>query len=282
MHVPVERIERVITSHWHSDHTGGLLSLLTYLKGRLESGTTQHTHIVADVHPDRPIARGIATGPKFDKIICAIPRDPTFAEMEELNAIVEKHAEGHAVADRTVWVSGEIPRVTEFEGGLLTGVRWVSNEELDLKPESRDGDSVLSSFQNGAWVKEPHIMDERYTAVDVSGKGLIIFSACSHAGIVNVIKDAVKAFSRPIYMVIGGLHLAGPEVSPRIPKTVNFLAHELKPAPAYILPMHCSGFQSKLALEEALGDGCVPAGVGHRIEITGDREHDARLFPATF
>jgi 7,8-dihydropterin-6-yl-methyl-4-(beta-D-ribofuranosyl)aminobenzene 5'-phosphate synthase len=44
-------------------------------------------------------------------------------------------------------------------------------------------------------------MDERYAAVDVLGKGLVLFSACSHVGIVNVIKDAVKRFLRPIYMV---------------------------------------------------------------------------------
>ena len=63
-------------------------------------------------------------------------------------------------------------------------------------------------------------MDERYAAIDVAGKGLIIFSAyvhpsflfergpgrtavlrCSHAGIVNVVKDAVRKLVRPVYMV---------------------------------------------------------------------------------
>lgn len=44
-------------------------------------------------------------------------------------------------------------------------------------------------------------MDERYVAVDVLGKGLVIFSACSHAGIVNVVRDAIAEFSRPIHMV---------------------------------------------------------------------------------
>lgn len=82
--------------------------------------------------------------------------------------------------------------------------------------------------------------------------------------------------------VIGGLHLAGPELVPRIPHTVHFLANELRPAPAYVLPMHCSGFQSKIALERALGQGCVPAGVGMKVEIHGDREGDARLLPAVF
>lgn len=82
--------------------------------------------------------------------------------------------------------------------------------------------------------------------------------------------------------VIGGLHLAGPELVPRIPHTVNFLANQLRPAPAYVLPMHCSGFQSKIALQHALGEGCVPAGVGMKVEIRGDREGDARLLPAVF
>lgn len=45
-------------------------------------------------------------------------------------------------------------------------------------------------------------MDERYGVVDITGKGLVIFSSCSHAGIVNVIKDALSHFARPIYMVL--------------------------------------------------------------------------------
>jgi len=85
-----------------------------------------------------------------------------------------------------------------------------------------------------------------------------------------------------IAQVIGGLHLAGPELVPRIPHTVDFLANELRPSPMYVLPMHCSGFQSKIALERAFGDGCVPGGVGMKVEIRGDREGDAKLLPAVF
>lgn len=45
------------------------------------------------------------------------------------------------------------------------------------------------------------IMDERYAAVDVLGKGLVLFSSCSHAGICNVVTDAIERFQRPVYMV---------------------------------------------------------------------------------
>jgi len=110
-------------------------------------------------------------------------------------------------------------------------------------------------------------MDERYAAVDVEGKGLVIFSSCSHAGIVNVVKDAVSTFNRPIHMIVGGLHLASSDLHNRIEPTVKFFAETLRPSPTYILPMHCTGFKAKIALEHALGDGIVPAGVGHRVEI---------------
>ncbi len=46
--------------------------------------------------------------------------------------------------------------------------------------------------------------------------------------------------------------------------------------------MHCSGFNAKVALESAFGEGCVPAGVGLRVDVVGNQEHEARLFPASY
>lgn len=135
MQVPIANIERVITSHWHSDHTGGLLSFLALLSVQQP---TAGGRCIIDVHPDRPISRGIAPGPTYDKVLCALPPDPTFEQIDKAGGIVETHAEGHAVSGDSVWVSGEIPRVTDFEAGILGGVRWV----LDGEPKT------------GNWVKE--------------------------------------------------------------------------------------------------------------------------------
>lgn len=41
--------------------------------------------------------------------------------------------------------------------------------------------------------------------------------------------------------------------------------------------MHCSGFGAKVALEQAFGEGTVPAGVGIKVQVVGDREYDKRL-----
>lgn len=124
-------------------------------------------------------------------------------------------------------------------------------------------------------------MDERYAAIDVAGKGLVIFSACSHAGIVNVVKDAVDKLKRPVHMVIGGLHLASPDLIERIQPTVDFLANKLRPSPAYVLPMHCTGFSAKVALEREFGQGCVPAGTGIKVEVKGDWEAEKKTFAPT-
>jgi 7,8-dihydropterin-6-yl-methyl-4-(beta-D-ribofuranosyl)aminobenzene 5'-phosphate synthase len=43
--------------------------------------------------------------------------------------------------------------------------------------------------------------------------------------------------------------------------------------------MHCSGFAAKTALEAALGEGCVPAGVGHKVIISGVPDDDSNLRP---
>lgn len=42
--------------------------------------------------------------------------------------MVETSTEGHAVAGGTVYVSGEIPRLVDFEKGLIGAVRWLPQE----------------------------------------------------------------------------------------------------------------------------------------------------------
>jgi 7,8-dihydropterin-6-yl-methyl-4-(beta-D-ribofuranosyl)aminobenzene 5'-phosphate synthase len=38
----------------------------------------------------------------------------------------------------------------------------------------------------GKWAPDPLLIDERFLMVNVAGKGLVVFTACSHAGFVNV------------------------------------------------------------------------------------------------
>ena len=47
----------------------------------------------------------------------------------------------------------------------------------------------------------------------ISGKGAVVFTACSHAGVVNVLKDARTVFGDvPLHTVMGGFHLSGQQI----------------------------------------------------------------------
>jgi 7,8-dihydropterin-6-yl-methyl-4-(beta-D-ribofuranosyl)aminobenzene 5'-phosphate synthase len=116
-------IDTLVLSHWHCDHSGGILAFLEHRAA--EAGASPPPNIVVDVHPDRPIARAITLPPTFDKIIGRFAPDPTVEEIEAIGATVEKNKEPHSVAGGTVFVSGEVPRVTDFEHGMVGAKRWV-------------------------------------------------------------------------------------------------------------------------------------------------------------
>jgi 7,8-dihydropterin-6-yl-methyl-4-(beta-D-ribofuranosyl)aminobenzene 5'-phosphate synthase len=42
--------------------------------------------------------------------------------------------------------------------------------------------------------------------------------------------------------------------------------------------MHCTGWKAKVALEKELGEGIVPTGVGHRVEVQGSRVGDDTMW----
>jgi 7,8-dihydropterin-6-yl-methyl-4-(beta-D-ribofuranosyl)aminobenzene 5'-phosphate synthase len=143
------------------------------------------------------------------------------------------------VLDDLVYVSGEIPRVTAFEVGLPGQHR-----------KTPDG---------SGWEPDPLIMDERFVAVALKSKGLVVFTACSHAGVVNVLKHARGCFPElPLYGVLGGFHLSGTNERV-IPDTVESMREfDL----AVIAAAHCTGWRAIGALASTFGDAVVPSAVG--------------------
>jgi 7,8-dihydropterin-6-yl-methyl-4-(beta-D-ribofuranosyl)aminobenzene 5'-phosphate synthase len=111
----------------------------------------------------------------------------------------------------------------------------------------------------GDWQPDPLLMDERMLVVHVKGLGLVVFSACSHAGIVNVCTEVRRLFpGLPIHAILGGLHLGG--VMERvIPETVA----GLQPFDVqFLIPGHCTGWRAIHALANAYGDRVSQSAVG--------------------
>ena len=143
--------------------------------------------------------------------------------------------------DNMFCVSGEIPRVTPFERGLAWHYR-----------KTADGQD---------WEADPWLMDERSLAVNVAGKGLVVFTACSHAGVINVLTHARESFpDAPFHAVLGGLHLAGPNEA-IIAETVEAMrAFDLR----VIAAGHCTGWRAVTALANEFGGIVDPSAVGKR------------------
>jgi 7,8-dihydropterin-6-yl-methyl-4-(beta-D-ribofuranosyl)aminobenzene 5'-phosphate synthase len=92
--------------------------------------------------------------------------------------------------DGHFYYSGEIPRISAFEKGRV--------------------DHLSRTSPNAPWQPDPFLVDERMLVAHVRQLGLIVLSACSHAGIVNVCTHTQNLFPDiPIYCVMGGLHLGG-------------------------------------------------------------------------
>ena len=98
----------------------------------------------------------------------------------------------------------------------------------------------------------------------VKNKGQLVFTACSHAGVVNVLTHARSLFpSIPLYGVIGGLHLAG-ATEKIIPETIADLRRfDLK----LVAPGHCTGWRAVSAMAKVFGDELVPSAVGKRYVV---------------
>ncbi|PWY92794.1 metallo-beta-lactamase superfamily protein [Aspergillus heteromorphus CBS 117.55] len=235
-------VELVQLSHWHRDHSGGLQRAIQMITSARQSTSNSHGDghgPIVDVHPDRPDYRGMAIGEN----IISLQADPTFAELKEAGGVVEKHDDGHTVLDDFFFVSGEIPRRTGYEMGLRGGMRFDKDE--------------------GDWFSDEGIADERFLMCNLKGKGIVMFTACSHAGVVNCARHAIDELGGdvPLHAIIGGFHLATSDAA-QLESTVRDLK---RLDPAVILPGHCSGWRAKFAIERSMPGALVPCSVGMKI-----------------
>ncbi|KAI2786583.1 hypothetical protein POX_g08970 [Penicillium oxalicum] len=178
-------IEVIQLSHWHRDHSGGLGRAIRMIRTEKQvSGRTED--VTLDLHPNRPIYRGIA----FPERIVSLEADPTFDELVAAGATVTKTKEAHTILDDMFLISGEIPRLTSYETGLKFAVQYDADED--------------------DWFSDEVIADERFLACNLKGKGLVVFTGCSHAGVVNTTRHALHLTGNqvPLHAVVGGFHLA--------------------------------------------------------------------------
>ena len=222
-------VEEIAITHGHWDHMGALTNAVDAIIARRGSVTVH-------VNPLMFRQRGLALTAEQ-----VIPTEnvPTPEQLRAQGAVVINDPDERLLLDNHFYYSGPIPRVTPFETG-----------RADHLCRDHDGD---------AWEPDPLLLDERMLVVHVRGLGLIVFSACSHAGIVNVCTEVTRLFPDiPIHAVMGGLHLGG--VMERIiDQTVAGLAPF---SIRYLIAGHCTGWRAVHALADAYGEVVSQSAVG--------------------
>lgn len=233
--VDLSKIECLFLSHWHFDHSGGFPRVVAAIsEARAAAGLAPP---IVDLHPDRPDQRGVLSP---SGLMLMLPPEPSFDAIAQAGGEIATRGDPHPLCDGFFFASGAIERVTDYETGLVGH----------------------HTFRGGEGRPDPLIMDERFVAACVRGRGVSVLSACSHAGIVNACLEAKQHFpNMPVDVVLGGYHLAGKAMEPRIQPTVRDL--EARVGPRLVAPAHCTGWRAKARLADTFAPGrYAPSVVG--------------------
>ena len=231
-------VEAIAVSHGHWDHMAALPHAVEAI---VHDGGKVAVHVNPGMFNERAIRLRSGT-------VVPVANVPTPGDLEQRGAQVVNDAEDRLLLDGHFYYSGEIPRVTPFEKGRV--------------------DHLARTRPDAPWEPDPLLMDERMLVAHVRNLGLIVLSACSHAGIVNVCLHARDLFpDAPIYCIMGGLHLGG-VMEQIIPDTVDGLRPFRIP---HIITGHCTGWRAVHALADAFGNAVSQSAVGTKYTFDARR-----------
>ena len=216
----------VVLSHGHYDHTGGLLATLPAF-----SRTTVYAHVAAfrDRYVKQPDGNTRA-------VRSPIESSEWLQSRVGRVAITREHP---VELGEGVWLTGQIPRRTDFE-------------------------NVGDAFYLDQACTEPDpILDDQALYVKTAD-GVVVLLGCAHAGVVNTL-NYVRTLTgeNRIHAVLGGMHLLKTNEH-RLDQTVQ----RLRDLDVQRIGLaHCTGFGPMATLYHELPYRCFHCVTGMRIDF---------------
>jgi len=172
--IDLSKIDKIVLSHSHYDHTGGLREMLRRV-GKEEIEVIAHPQVWANRYNRRKGEPDKFMGMPF-------PRQ----ELENFGAIFNMTTKPVKITDNII-TSGEVAMVTDFEKVASGKIKRFIKEDTGLKPDE--------------------LLDDQAIFINTE-QGLVVITGCAHRGIINTLYHAQQITGvKSIHTVIGGAHL---------------------------------------------------------------------------
>lgn len=222
--VDVRSAEMAVLSHGHYDHGGGLRAYLEATADSAEQPCVYVREGAFAAHVSGTPARNHDIG--LDLALARHPR---------VIAVGERHELGEGLTLFSV-PAGNRPHPEPASNAVLL--------------THGDGGAVDA---RGALTRDP-FDHEQSLLVTESGRH-VLFSGCSHAGILNIMERAESLAGGPLDAVVAGFHLMSPSGGGRErADSTRAVALALAERPTRYYTFHCTGLEAFGVLRDVLGD----------------------------
>lgn len=218
--------EMAVLSHGHYDHGGGLRAYLEATACRAEQPRVYVREGAFATHVSGTPARNHDIG-----------LDPALARDPRVVAVGERHELGEGLTLFSV-PAGDRPHPEPASNAVLL---------------TRGDNGAVGAGAGGSLVRDP-FGHEQSLLVTESGRH-VLFSGCSHAGILNILERAESLAGGPLDAVVAGFHLMSPSGGGRErADSTRAVALALAERPTRYYTFHCTGLEAFGVLRDVLGD----------------------------